>query len=139
MKLSTRGRYAARLMLDMSKHYGKGPVLLKDIARRQNISEKYLGQIIIPLKNAGLVHSTRGAHGGYTLSRKPQEITLKEVLETVEGDLSVVECAHNPDICSQSDSCVFHDIWVEISHDMIHTLELITLSHLIRKEKGGKL
>jgi Rrf2 family cysteine metabolism transcriptional repressor len=136
MKLSTRGRYATRLMLDLSIHYGEGPIFLKDIAQRQDISEKYLGQIIIPLKNAGLVNSTRGARGGYTLAKKPGEISLKAVLETVEGDLSLVDCVSNPDICPKSKSCINREVWVKLSDDMIHTLESITLADLIEKQNG---
>lgn len=134
MKLSTKGRYATRLMLDLSMHYGQGPIFLKDIAQRQDISDKYLGQIIIPLKNSGLVNSTRGARGGYTLAREPASITLKEVLEVVEGNLSLVECVSNPKICPKSQSCINRDVWVKLSEDMIHTLESITLAQLIEKQ-----
>jgi Rrf2 family protein len=126
-------------MLDLSMHYGQGPIFLKDIARRQDISEKYLGQIMIPLKNVRLVLSTRGARGGYTLAREPASITLKEVLEAVEGDLSLVECVSNPDFCPKSDSCINRDVWVKLSEDMIHTLESITLAQLIEKQNGKQI
>ncbi len=80
MKLSTRARYGTRLMLKLALRYGKGPVFLKDIARAEEISEKYLSQIIIPLKGAGLVRAFRGAHGGYTLARAPDRIKLKDIV-----------------------------------------------------------
>jgi len=135
MKLSTKGRYGTRLMQDLAIHFGQGPVLLKDIAHRQEISEKYLGQLVIPLKNAGLIQSTRGAHGGYTLSCDPGSITLKQVIEAVEGSLSLVECVDKPDFCTKSDSCVDRDVWAKLTNDMIRTLESITLKDLADKEK----
>ena len=101
MKLSTKGRYGARLMLELALEYGKGPVLLKEVAERQEISEKYLGHLISPLKAAGLINSTRGAHGGYTLAKASKDITLAEVVQAVEGNLSVVECVSSPGVCSR--------------------------------------
>ena len=95
MKMSTRARYGLRLMVDLAVKDGKGPILLKDVSRSQEISEKYLSQIIIPLKTAGLVKSFRGAHGGYTLQRDPAKINLLEVVSALEGDLSLVECVAN--------------------------------------------
>ena len=80
MKITTRSRYGVRLMLELAGNYGKGQVLLKDIARNEGISEKYLSLIIIPLRTAGLVQSTRGAHGGYSLAKPPGEITLKDIV-----------------------------------------------------------
>jgi len=85
MKLSTKGRYGVRLMLDLAAHYGERPVLLKEISQREDISEKYLWHLITPLKSAGLIHATRGAHGGYELAKAPSEITVKDVFEVVEG------------------------------------------------------
>ncbi len=122
-------------MQDLTIHHGQGPVLLKDISRRQEISEKYLGQLVIPLKNAGLIQSTRGAHGGYALSRDPGSITLKQVIEAVEGSLSLVECVDKPGLCTKSDSCVDRDVWAKLTNDMIRTLESITLKDLADKEK----
>jgi Rrf2 family protein len=136
MKLSTKGRYGTRLMLDLAIHYGQGRILLKDIAHRQDISNKYLGQLIMPLKNSGLVQSIRGSHGGYILSREPASINLKQVIEAVEGSLSLVECVDKPDICSKSDYCVNRELWTKLSEDMSHTLESITLKDLADKQKS---
>ncbi len=86
MKISTRVRYGMRLMLELALHDNQGPIFLKDIARKQDISEKYLSQIIIPLRTAGLVKSFRGAHGGYELQREPEAITLRQVMEALEGE-----------------------------------------------------
>ncbi len=83
MKLSTKGRYGVRLMIDLAAHYGEGPVLLREIAKREEISEKYLSNLVNPLKSMGLVEATRGVHGGYVLGKAPTEITMKEVSYSV--------------------------------------------------------
>ena len=111
MKLSTRGRYSTRLMLELSLRYDTGPVLLKDISSAQDISLKYLGQLIIPLKVAGLIKSTRGSHGGYFLARPPGKIKLIEILTAVEGTLDIAECIKSPEICYRSKNCVARKIW----------------------------
>ena len=112
MKLSTRGRYGTRLMVDLAQHYADGPIPLGEIAKRQEISVKYLEQLIIPLKAAGLIRSIRGRHGGYTLARKPVKISVGQILEAVEGDLSLVNCVTTPEICERSAECPTRDIWV---------------------------
>jgi Rrf2 family protein len=130
MKISTRARYGLRLMVDLAVKHGKGPILLKDVSRSQEISEKYLSQIIIPLKTAGLVKSFRGAHGGYTLQRDPTKINLLQVVSALEGDLSLVECVASPAACSRTDICVTQEVWHQVSRAMIDTLERITLADL---------
>ena len=143
MRLSTKGRYAARLMLELALQYGKGPVLLKEVAKRQEISEKYLGHLISPLKTAGLINSTRGAHGGYTLAKAPRDITLAEVVQAVEGNLSVVECVSSPEVCSRVEVCVTRDIWSQLSEKMMEILESITLQDMVelhrQKQKAHSL
>ena len=138
MKLSTRGRYGVRLMLDLALHYGNGPIYLKEIAGRQGISEKYLWQLINPLKTSGLIHSQRGAHGGYLLAREPGSISLKEILQVLEGSLCLVDCVDNPSLCDRSDSCISRDVWGEASREMQRTLEKTTLAEMVlrQKEKG---
>lgn len=91
MKLSARGRYCTRLMLDLALRYGKGSVLLKDICNSQDVSLKYLSQLIIPLKIANLIGSSLGAHGGYFLARPPEKIKLSEIIIVVEGSINIVE------------------------------------------------
>jgi len=135
MKLSTRGRYGARLMLDLALHYGEGPVLLKDIANRQGISEKYLWQLINPLKTMGLIGSTRGAHGGYVLARPPEEITLKEIVRVLEGSLCLVDCVENPGVCDRSQTCTSRDIWTEASNQISQILESMTLDKMVAKQR----
>ncbi|MCX5821558.1 MAG: Rrf2 family transcriptional regulator [Deltaproteobacteria bacterium] len=135
MKLSTRGRYGVRLMLELALHYGEGPILLKDIAARQGISEKYLWQLINPLKTTGLVNSLRGAHGGYVLGKAPEAISLKAILRILEGSLCLVDCVDNPALCERSLSCISRDIWGEASKNMQQTLEETTLAALVERQK----
>lgn len=91
MKLSTKGRYGVTLMIDLAMYQGEGPISLKSIAERQNLSEHYLEQLIAPLRNAGLVRSVRGAYGGYVLTKSPEEITIGDVIRVLEGPISVVD------------------------------------------------
>jgi len=135
MRLSTRGRYGVRLMLDLALHHGEGPVLLREIADRQGISEKYLWQLINPLKMAGLVGSQRGAHGGYTLGKAPENISLKEILQVLEGPLCLVDCVDDPSFCDRSPSCITRDVWGEASKNMQQTLEGTTLAAMVERQE----
>ncbi len=138
MKLSTRSRYGVRLLLELALNNAKGQVFLKDIAREEEISEKYLSLIIIPLKAAGLVSSMRGAHGGYVLAKPPSKITLKEVVNILEGDTCLVDCVKDPSKCSRSGTCASRDLWSIISDKVSETLGSFTLEDLVRisREKG---
>ncbi|OGX14793.1 MAG: hypothetical protein A2166_05765 [Omnitrophica WOR_2 bacterium RBG_13_41_10] len=136
MKLSTKGRYGVRLMLELALCYGKGPVFLKDIAGRQEISEKYLWHLITPLKTAGLINSSRGAHGGYALAKPPSEINLKEIIDVLEGSLSLVECVENTSVCRRVQFCVTRDIWQEITDKITQTLRAVTLKDMVDKQKA---
>ncbi len=131
MKLSTRSRYGIRLMLELSKNYGKGTIFLKDIAKNQEISEKYLSQLIIPLRGAGLVQSTRGAHGGYSLGKPASDISLYEIVKALDGPISVVECVTNPKVCSRFDICPTQKIWKGLNDSMIRYLTEISLESLL--------
>jgi len=122
-------------MFDLALHYGDGPIFLKDIAERQAISAKYLWQLINPLKTTRLITSTRGAHGGYILGRTPESISLKEILDVLEGSLCLVDCVDNPSICDRAPSCVSKDIWEEVSKGMRQTLENITLAEMVKRQK----
>jgi Rrf2 family protein len=135
MRLSTRSRYGVRLMLALGINEKKAPIFLKDIARAEEISEKYLSQIIIPLKAKGLVNTFRGAHGGYMLSRPASEIRLKEIIEPLEGDLSLVDCVKNPEVCDRSTACVTRDVWNDMSSLLSEFLDSFTLEDLIQKYK----
>jgi Rrf2 family cysteine metabolism transcriptional repressor len=135
VKLSTRARYGTRALLDLAQHQGNEPVQLKDIASRQNISLHYLEHIITPLVGAGIVRSTRGAHGGLQLVRQPQEIKLSEVVQLLEGDTIPVECVSNPESCARSDLCVTREVWGEMKKAMDVTLNSITLQDLMERQK----
>jgi len=137
MKLSTRGRYGVRLMADLAIHAGGAPVFLKDIAQRQDVSEKYLWNLINPLKTAGLLVSVRGPRGGYLLGKNISKITIKDILCAVEDDLCLVDCVNHPETCSRAKMCIFRDFWREIASDFSRLLSSKTLEDLVRKEKQG--
>jgi len=123
-------------MIELAMHYGEGPVDIKDIAHRQNIPEKYLGNLILPLKTSGLIHSTRGAHGGYALSRPPASINMSDVLGALEGSLSLAECVDDPKICQRSKRCPSRDVWLALSEKMVETLKSMNLQELAEKENS---
>ncbi len=135
MKLSTRGRYATRALLDLALHEGEEPVLLKDIAQRQQISLRYLEHLITPLIAGGIVLSTRGPRGGVSLAKPREEIRLSEVIQLLEGSIAPVECVNNPGICTRSELCVTRDIWSELKKAMNGVLESITLQDLVERQK----
>lgn len=134
MKLSTRTRYGVRMMLALAKNYGRGSVYLKDIAKGEEISEKYLSQIIIPLRGVGLVKSLRGAHGGYALVKSPAEITLKDIVDVLEGDC-LVDCVKDPASCSRIETCASRDVWELVGEKISGVLESITLEKLVQMDK----
>ncbi|MBN2009881.1 Rrf2 family transcriptional regulator [candidate division KSB1 bacterium] len=128
MKLSTRSRYGTRLMFELALNYGQGTIFLKDVSKRQNISEKYLSNIIIPLKGAGLVSSVRGAYGGYMLTKAPGQITLKEIVLLLEGDLAV-DSQENTDTSAHIN--VIDNVWVRMQTAIYEFLEGVTLHDLL--------
>lgn len=130
MKLSTRSRYGLRLMLVLARNYGKGNTFLKDIAREEEISEKYLSLIIIPLKGVGLINSVRGSSGGYALAKAPSQITLKNIVDVFEGDC-LVDCVNNPNACQRVSTCASRDIWTLLGGKISETLSSITLEQLV--------
>jgi len=135
MKLSTKGRYATRALLDLALNQGERPVLLKDIAQRQQISLSYLEHLVAPLIAGGLVRSTRGARGGVSLAKPPEEIRLSEVIQLLEGSVAPVECVDNPGICRRSTSCVTRDIWGELKQALDGVLESTTLQDLVERQR----
>jgi Rrf2 family protein len=123
-------------MLALALNYGKGALFLKGIAEREEISEKYLSQIVIPLKAKGLVSSLRGAHGGYTLTRSPGKVTVKEIVEALEGNLNMVECLSNPSGCKRVSACVARSVWLKLGEKMKETLGSISLEDLVKLCRG---
>lgn len=138
MKLSTKGRYAARAMLDLALHATDGPVLIKDISDREDISKSYLKQLLVPLRVAGLVRTTRGANGGFILARPPSEIRLIDIIQSVEGSSAPVECVDDESICQRSNLCVTREIWTEIKNAVDNVLESTTLEDLVNRRKRNE-
>ena len=137
MKLSVRTRYGMRAVLELALAYGQGPLQVKIIAQRQNISGKYLEQLIAVLKSAGIVRSIRGSHGGYVLARKPNEIGLDEIFIALEGPVAIAECIEHTDVCSSCADCVTRRIWMEMHKAVMAVLESKTIQHLIEMAKSG--
>jgi Rrf2 family protein len=138
MKLSTRSRYGTRLMVDMAEHYHQGPIQLGDIAKRQNISVKYLEQIIIPLKKGNYIDSIRGPKGGHVLARPPEEITVAEIVALLEEGASLADCAEHAEVCERADICPTRLVWKEASEAMFEKLKSITLADLAAKAGAAK-
>lgn len=132
MKISTKGRYGVRLMLDLAINYESGYIPLKEVAARQEISEKYLEQIITYLSRAGLVKSIRGSQGGYSLAMEPSQITVGMVLRIMEGSLSPVACADtlNPE-CDMQSKCVTVDVWKKVKQAVEDVVDNITFADLV--------
>ncbi|HLD48331.1 MAG TPA: Rrf2 family transcriptional regulator [Desulfobaccales bacterium] len=133
MKLSTRSRYGTRLMLEMARHYRQGPLQLGDIAKRQEVSVKYLEQIIIPLKKARYIKSVRGRKGGHILTRPPEEITVGEIVALLENGNGLVECAADATVCERADICPTRLLWKEAHEAMFDRLEAVTLADLVER------
>jgi Rrf2 family protein len=131
MKLSTKGRYAARAMLDIVLNQEGGPVAVREIAKRQRISERYLENILTVLVGAGLVISTRGKSGGFSLSRAPQDINLKDVITAVEGSLAPVDCVNDANNCDMVSVCVTYEIWCKLEKALMDVLSSTTLKDMI--------
>lgn len=135
MKLSTRGRYGTRAMLDVALHCAEGPVRLKDIARRQEVSKKYLEQLISRLEAAGLLTSVRGTGGGISLARPASDIKLSEIFQTLEGPIAFVDCVDNDEWCSRTSSCATRDIWMEMGQLLSDFLESKTLEDICHQQR----
>lgn len=136
MKISTKGRYALRLMLDLALNNTGEYITIKSIAARQNISEKYLEQIISLLARAGYVKSVRGAQGGYKLAKDPTEYTVGMILRLTEGSLVPVDCVdENYEDCPRNAECVTRDIWVELYQAISSIVDRITLQDLVNKHQ----
>jgi len=131
VKLSTKGRYSLRAMLDLAVHFGQGQIQIKDISARQQISARYLEQLFIPLRKAGLVRSLRGAGGGFTLAKSPSEISFSEIIQVAEGSVVPVRCVDKPKLCPQSDVCITRNIWTEMGMAISKVLESTTLQDLV--------
>jgi len=136
MKLSTKGRYGTRAMVDIAVHGSNdGPVLLKDIARRQEISEGYLEHLMASLKAAGLVKSERGAKGGYYLAKPATQITAGDILDSLEGPFFPADCVERASVCQRNKICVTRDLWIKMRNAVCEVMESTTLQDLAEQHK----
>ena len=136
MKISTKGRYALRLMIDLAEHKNEGVITLKDIAARQNISKKYLEQIIPIFNNSDILKTARGSQGGYRLSRSPEKYTVGEILRLTEGNLAPVDClTQDPIECERSVDCPTLPVWQELNRVINEYLDSITLQDILDQQK----
>lgn len=131
MKISTKGRYGLRILIDLATHDPGKPRLIRDIAQSQQISEKYISRLVIDLRRAKLVRSVRGVNGGFHLAKLPEEITLLEVLETMEGPISVVDCVRSPEKCKRQSLCPARDIWQKLNDGIRELTKKITLDDIL--------
>ena len=131
MKLSTKSRYASRLMIRLAMEDGSDPLQLNEISRQENISEKYLSQIVIPLRRAGLIESVRGARGGYKLSKANSDISLLDVVNAMEGGIEIVHCLKDDELCDRTSSCTTYQVWDDVTRAMENTLARYTLDVLL--------
>lgn len=136
MKLSSRSRYGFRAILELAVAYGDGPIQIKKISEKQDISNKYLEQLIAMLKASGLVRSVRGPRGGYSLAKPPSQIRLDEIFTTLEGPLVAVECLEHPDFCARCTDCVTRRVWSEMQEALLGVLREKTLQDLVDTVKG---
>ncbi len=138
MKLSTRTRYGMRAVLELAENYGKGPIQPKIIAQHQEISAKYLEQLMTILKSAGIVNSVRGSKGGYVLAKAPEQIKLSDIFHCLEGPVVTVECVENESYCTRTNDCVARQIWAEVHKSVMGVLQSIALQNLVDRAKHKK-
>lgn len=134
MRLSTRGCYGLRAMLELALNYGGKPVLMRQIADNQGISRKYLHALLTSLKAAGLVRSVRGSGGGYMLAKAPARIKVDQIVKVLEGSLSLTDCVEDASTCERSDSCVTIELWRQVSDSMVSLLSAVTLEDLVARQ-----
>ena len=133
MRLSTKGRYSVRIMADLARHPGNAPRLIREIADSQQISEKYVGRLLLELQKAGLVASLRGVKGGYRLTKPAADISLLDIVEAAEGRLALVECVFNPAFCAKTETCPACPVWKSLSDKMRADFAAVRLDALANK------
>jgi Rrf2 family cysteine metabolism transcriptional repressor len=140
MKLSTKGKYGVRAVFEIARHYGKGPITIKEIADRQGISFSYLEQILHKLGKAGVIESVRGPAGGYLLARKPAELTIGDIVRTLEGPIALSHCLEPGEEgdCYQADDCVARMVWVKVGEKIEEALDSISFEDLLTQHQVSK-
>jgi Rrf2 family transcriptional regulator, cysteine metabolism repressor len=136
LHFSTRGEYGVRLMVELARHHGSGPVSLAEMADHESLPRPYLEQLVVSLREAGLVASTRGAHGGYTLTRDPSEIRMGQVLRSLEGPIAPMVCASedplHAGLCDRTGFCNVNLLWVRVRDAVVEALDSLSLAELAR-------
>lgn len=130
MKLSTKGRYGVRAMVDLASNYGDAPVSIKTISKRENLSEYYLEQLFSPLRRANIIRSIRGAQGGYVLCKPPSEITVGDIMTILEGPIEIADCIDGVD-CESADCCATKAVWEKIKNSIDDVMNSITLQDIL--------
>ncbi|MHC4424024.1 MAG: RrF2 family transcriptional regulator [Planctomycetota bacterium] len=138
MRLSTRTRYGIRAILELAENHGKGPLQLKIVAQRQEISVKYLEQLMVILKSAGIVRSVRGSKGGYVLARPPNQIKVSDCFNCLEGPVITAECVEDESYCARTADCVAREVWTEVHRAIMGVLQSMTLQNLVDRVKHNK-
>jgi Rrf2 family protein len=135
MKVSTKGDYGVRALVELAHRYGQGPVQSAEIASRQEIPEPYLDQLLTTLRRAGFIRSVRGPQGGHALIREPQDVRLSEVMVALEGSLAPIACVDDPDACTKTGGCVQREVWERVRDATQEILENATIGDLAEKER----
>lgn len=130
MKLSTKGRYGVKAMVELAINYGEAPISIKTISTKQNISEYYLEQLFSPLRKAGFIKSIRGAQGGYVLSREPKDITVAEIMYVLEGPIEIADCIDGAS-CDNVDCCATRLLWEKIKNSIDEVMQSVTLQDIV--------
>jgi Rrf2 family protein len=138
MKISTRTRYGIRAALELAENYNKGPLQLGTIAQRQDISVKYLEQIMAMLKSGNFIRSLRGPRGGYMLAKAPNQIKLSDVFDCLEGTVTTVECVKDKNYCARSVDCIAKQLWQQVHRAIRDVLQSVTLQDLLDKAKDNR-
>lgn len=136
MKVSMRGDYGIRALVDLAEHYGEGPVQSREIAERQYIPEPYLDQLLTLLRKAGFIHSRRGPHGGHMLAREPENLPLVEVFQVLEGSNAVIGCLDGTIDCKLSGRCGQQEIWQQLTQASQRLLAATSIGQLVTRQKA---
>ncbi len=136
MKMSTKGRYGLRVMVELALNYGRGPMLTEAIAKNQQISDNYIHLLVKKLKESGFIKAARGRNGGYYIARDPNLINVLEVVHAMEGKISVVECTDNKSFCERDDCCVARELWMDLRNLIEEALQKVTIGDLSRRQSA---
>jgi len=135
MKVSTKGDYGVRALVELAHHFGEGPTQSAEIAAKQEIPEPYLDQLLTTLRRAGFIRSVRGPQGGHALIREPNEVRLSEVMIALEGSLAPIACVDDPEACTKSGGCVQREVWTKVRDATLDILQNVSIGDLAEKER----